>query len=260
MSTGGAAQPSGRAYGGNAGLVEPDPEPHPVGFRRRRADVIVFDLHTGASAPMPIPRCCPLAVEDRGASTGAALFGPAMSVVLTGEGRTTDTGIAATATAMSRCGAQRDAAGAGSPLVIECTLPGEQVINSVREDNWLHLTPTRCRRPADQGPAAPCFRVADPDWQAQVLAAVPCLFQRALTDLERQGGMRRVWPWRNRWPESGQPAVEVRDLHKHVPLEVLSVDLVAQPGEVVDDRLAGRASRPSCAASTCSNSPKAVAS
>ncbi len=205
-------------------------------------DVIVFDLHTGAG-PYAYPALLSVAVEDHaGLDWGRALFGPAMSVVLTGEGRTTDTGIAATATGYVSDAVRKAMPQARVlPLVIECgTLPGEQVNNSVREDNWLHLyaDPLSPQGQQIKDRLRHAFVPADPDWQAQVLAASLAYFDRALTDLERQGGNAprlAVAKPVARAPESGQPAVEVRDLHKsYGPLEVLKgVDLVAQPGEVV---------------------------
>ena len=211
-------------------------------FGAAAQDVIVVDLHTGAG-PYAYPALLSVAVEDHaGLDWGRALFGPAMSVVLTGEGRTTDTGIAATATGYVSDAVRKAMPQARVlPLVIECgTLPGEQVNNSVREDNWLHLyaDPLSPQGQQIKDRLRHAFVPADPDWQAQVLAASLAYFDRALTDLERQGGNAprlAVAKPVARAPESGQPAVEVRDLHKsYGPLEVLKgVDLVAQPGEVV---------------------------
>ncbi|TWI33931.1 polar amino acid transport system ATP-binding protein [Paracoccus sulfuroxidans] len=212
-------------------------------FGAAAQDVIVFDLHTGAG-PYAYPALLSVAVEEHaGLDWGRTLFGPAMSVVLTGEGRTTDTGIAATAT-----GYVSDAVRKGMPqarvlpLVIECgTLPGEYVNNAVREDNWLHLhgAPLSSQGQAIKDTLRHAFVPADPGWQGQVLAASLAYFDRALADLEQLGGnaprLAVAKPAAPAAPQSGRAAVEVHDLHKsYGALEVLKgVGLVAQPGEVV---------------------------
>lgn len=211
-------------------------------FTTQARDAIVFDLHTGAG-PYAYPALLSVAVDQHaGLDWGQALFGPALSVVLTGLGKTTDTGIAATAT-----GYVSDAVRKGMPkarvlpLVIECgTLPGEEVNDAVRADNWLHLHGDPL---SDQGRAIKdrlrhAFIPADPDWQAQVLSVSLAYLDRALADLEAQHGIVPAQAAVNVAPpaaQASQPAIEVHDLHKsYGPLEVLKgVDLIAQPGEVV---------------------------
>ena len=206
-------------------------------------DAVVFDLHTGAG-PYGYPALLSVTVEAHaGLDWGKALFGPAMTTVLTGAGRTTDTGIAATAT-----GYVSDAVRKGMPqarvlpLVIECgTLPGEEVNDAVRADNWLHLHGDVASVQGQQikDRLRHAFIPADPEWQTQVLAVSLSYFDRALADLEAKGGStpKRAIAARPAasTPQSGRPAVEVHDLHKsYGTLEVLKgVGLIAQPGEVV---------------------------
>ena len=212
-------------------------------FASGAEDVVVFDLHTGAG-PYGYPALLSVAVEDHaGLDWGKALYGPALSVVLTGAGKTTDSGIAATATGYVSDAVRRGMPRARVlPLVIECgTLPGEEVNDTVRADNWLHLHGDVASAQGQQikDNLRHAFIPADPAWQTQVLAVSLSCFDRALADLEAKGGSapKRAVAARPAAsaPQAGQPAVEIHDLHKsYGTLEVLKgVDLVAQPGEVV---------------------------
>lgn len=212
-------------------------------FAAAAEDAVVFDLHTGAG-PYGYPALLSVAVDAHaGLDWGKALFGPAMSVVLTGAGMTTDTGIAATATGYVSDAVRKAMPQARVlPLVIECgTLPGEQVNDAVRADNWLHLHGDVASAQGQQikDRLRHAFVPADPEWQTQVLAVSLSYFDRALADLEAKGGSapKRAVAAKPaaRMPQSGHPAVEVHDLHKsYGALEVLKgVGLVAQPGEVV---------------------------
>jgi octopine/nopaline transport system ATP-binding protein len=103
--------------------------------------VIVFDLHTGAG-PFAYPAL--LAVGDAehpGLKWGQEIFGPSLSVVMTGSSATTNTGIAATATGyVSSAARQALAKSKVLPLVIECgTHPSASIFENLRADHWLHL-------------------------------------------------------------------------------------------------------------------------
>ncbi len=215
-------------------------------FGGKAQDVVVFDLHTGAG-PYAYPALLSVAVDQHaGIDWGQALFGAAMSVVLTGTGKTTDTGIAATATGYVSDAVRRGMPQARVlPLVIECgTFPGEEINNIVRADNWLHLygDVASVEGQGIKGQLRHAFVPADPEWQKQVLAVSLSYFDRALADLEVQNGSAPKRPVLTAAASaapaksaSGKPAVEVHDLHKsYGTLEVLKgVGLVAQPGEVV---------------------------
>ena len=202
-------------------------------------EVIVFDLHTGAG-PWGYPALLSVAVEaHEGLDWGKALFGPAMAVVLTGGGRTSETGIAATATGYVSDAVRRAMPRARVlPLVIECgTLPGEEVNEAVRDDNWLHLhgDPASQTGQKVKDRLRRAFIPADPDWQARVLGASLAFFDRALAAFQTHDAPKPAQAAPAAKAPEGRPAVEVHDLHKsYGALEVLKgVDLTAQPGEVV---------------------------
>ena len=231
-------------------------------YGRQAKDVVVFDLHTGAG-PYAYPALLSVAEgEHAGLDWGKALFGPAMSTVLTGEGNTTDTGIAATATGYVSAAVVKAMPQARVlPLVVECgTLPGAEVNAAVVADNWLHLHGD-LNSPLGQEIKETlrlAFIPADRGWQQQCLSATLGYFDRVLGDLVKDApqseavsasvtnlasvraathGAGAAPASAGVLPESsgGNPAVEVCDLHKsYGSLEVLKgVGLVAQPGEVV---------------------------
>ena len=221
-------------------------------FAQKAAEVVIFDLHTGAG-PYGYPALLSVAEsEHAGLEWGRRVFGPALSVVVTGEDATTDTGIAATATGYVSAAVRGALPKARVlPLVVECgTLDGATVSDAVQADNWLHLfgkidTPLGDRIKKDLCAA---FIPEDADWQRACLEASLRHFDRAFADLKALGGAR---PEKSvptaaavivvAHPESGgprlgeRPAIEVHDIHKRFgPLSVLNgVSVSAQPGEVV---------------------------
>jgi polar amino acid transport system ATP-binding protein len=222
-------------------------------FVRSAPDVIVFDLHTGAG-PYGYPALLSVAEQDHdGLKWGKSTYGPALSIVMTGTDATTETGIAATATgyvSAAICKALPDSR--VLPLVIECgTLDGPMVMDAVRADNWLHLF-GNVESPLGQK-IKKALRLAfipdDTEWQRNCLATSLRYFDRALSELgsiarpDLDSGLAGSNVQANDWPPAvpmstkgnGQPAVEVRDLHKSFGThEVLSgVGLSADPGEVV---------------------------
>ncbi|WP_019173703.1 DUF2817 domain-containing protein [Pseudaminobacter salicylatoxidans] len=157
-------------------------------FAGAAREAIVFDLHTGAG-PYGYPALLSVAENEHdGLAWGKAVFGPALSVVLTGKEATTDTGIAATATGYVSAAVRKAMPDARVlPLVIECgTLDGPVVMDAVQADNWLHLygkvdSPLGQRIKATLRAA---FIPEDPDWQWNCLATSLRYFDRAFADLK----------------------------------------------------------------------------
>lgn len=211
-------------------------------FGQRAAQVIVFDLHTGAG-PYGYPALLSVSpVDHPGLAWGAQIFGPAMGQVITGQTSTTTTGIAATATGyVSNFVREAMPQARVLPLVMECgTLSSAEMQRRVVEDNWLHLfgklgsdRAQRIKSELVQG-----FIPQDESWQQICLATSLRHFDNALSALKKVEALPRTAAA----PKSplsiapkGTAAVEVVDLHKSFgPLEVLQgVNLIAYPGEVV---------------------------
>lgn len=221
-------------------------------FAQQASEVIVFDLHTGAG-PYGYPALLSVAeTAHAGLDWGRSIFGPALSIVVTGANAATDTGIAATAT-----GYVSEAVRAALPkarvlpLVVECgTLDGATVSEAVQADNWLHLfgkvdTPLG-RRIKETLRAA--FIPEDADWQRICLKTSLRHFDRAFVDLKAIGGAlpeKTVPPAAAvtivansevNGPKAAEKlAIEVHGIHKRFGiLPVLNgVSVSAQPGEVV---------------------------
>ncbi|MEN3145594.1 DUF2817 domain-containing protein [Ochrobactrum sp. WV_118_8] len=208
-------------------------------------NVVLFDLHTGAG-PYGYPALLSIAESEHGGlDWGRTIYGPAMSVVLTGTNATTDTGIAATATGYVSAAVRKMLPRAKLlPLVVECgTLAPGVMAEAVSADNWLHL---------HGDPASPLgldikqrlrtgFIPEDRAWEEACIPASLRYFDRALQSLHDLAAQNPL-PARvaaNVVPpmaaELLPPAVEVHDLHKSFgSLAVLGgVNLVARPGEVV---------------------------
>ncbi|WP_413786062.1 DUF2817 domain-containing protein [Agrobacterium sp. rho-13.3] len=222
-------------------------------FARDASDVIVFDLHTGAG-PYGYPALLSVAQENHdGLTWGKNTFGPALSVVMTGDKATTDTGIAATATGYVSAAVRKALPSSRVlPLVIECgTLESSVVMEAVRADNWLHLFGS-LETPLGQKIKTTLKRAFipdDPEWQRNCLATSLRYFDRALSELgsvtlsRAENASAKTNSPAVDWPpavpvtvkKNERPAVEVRDLHKSFGThEVLSgVRLSASPGEVV---------------------------
>ncbi|WP_341487291.1 DUF2817 domain-containing protein [Pararhizobium sp. A13] len=222
-------------------------------FAQHASDVVVFDLHTGAG---PYGHAALLSVaeaEHDGLGWGKKIYGPALSVVLTGKNATTETGIAATATGYVSSAVRKAMPNARVlPLVVECgTLPGAVVMDAVQADNWLHLfgalDSVLGRKIKENLRAA--FIPADSEWQHGCTTTSLRYFDRALADLKAIKGLQNEetiatpdtaaaeWPHTVPARPKGneRPAVEVHDLHKSFgPHKVLNgVGLTARPGEVV---------------------------
>jgi len=211
-------------------------------FGQRAAQVIVFDLHTGAG-PYGYPALLSVSpVDHPGLAWGTEIFGPAMVKVITGASATTDTGIAATATGYISAFARAAMPQARVlPLVMECgTLSGAEMQRRVVDDNWLHLygkldseRGQRIKTDLVHG-----FIPQDESWQQICLATSLRHFDNALTALkkaEAKPGSAQKPAATIEVAPKGTPAVEVVDLHKSFgQLEVLKgVNLTAYPGQVV---------------------------
>ncbi|MFS8050539.1 DUF2817 domain-containing protein [Rhizobium sp. BR 314] len=220
-------------------------------FAQQAEQVAVFDLHTGAG-PYGYPALLLVTEnEHAGLDWGRQIFGPALSVVVTGSSATTETGIAATATGYVSAAVRHALPNARVlPLVVECgTLDGATVADAVQADNWLHLfgkvgSPLGTK--IKQALRA-AFIPDDADWQDSCLSTALRHFDRAFADLKAVGGAGKekpvpaaAVPVATQRDATGpraveRPALEVRDIHKRFgPLSVLNgVSLSAQPGEVV---------------------------
>lgn len=211
-------------------------------FGQKAAQVIVFDLHTGAG-PYGYPALLSVSPADHpGLPWGAEIFGPAMVPVITGASATTTTGIAATATGYVSAFV-RAAMGQARvlPLVMECgTLSSAEMQRRVVDDNWLHLYG---KLESERGQRIKAdllhgFIPQDDSWQQICLATSLRHFDSALAALKQveatPGAAPAPAPAVAVTPK-GIPAVDVVDLHKSFgALEVLKgVNLTAYPGEVV---------------------------
>ena len=211
-------------------------------FGQTAAQIIVFDLHTGAG-PYGYPALLSVSPMDHaGLAWGTEIFGPAMVPVITGESATTTTGIAATATGYVSAFVHASMRQARVlPLVMECgTLNSAEMQRRVVADNWLHLygkleteRGQRIKSELMHG-----FIPQDESWQQICLATSLRHFATALGALKRADASRGagVAQFANVVVNPrGTPAVEVVDLHKSFGgLEVLKgVNLTAYPGEVV---------------------------
>jgi octopine/nopaline transport system ATP-binding protein len=219
-------------------------------FAQQAAEIVVFDLHTGAG-PYGYPALLSVAEsEHTGLDWGRSIFGHALSVVVTGANATTDTGIAATATGYVSAAVRTALPKARVlPLVVECgTLDSATVSDAVQADNWLHLfgkvaTPLGGRIKETLRAA---FIPEDADWQRTCLAASLRHFDRAFADLKAVDGAGLekpvpaavavvAHPDVNGPRLAERPAIEVHGIHKRFGnLPVLNgVSVSAQPGEVV---------------------------
>jgi len=221
-------------------------------FARHAKDVIVFDLHTGAG-PYAYPALLSVAESSHpGLDWGREIFGPALSVVMTGKDAETATGITATATGYVSAAVRKVLPAARVlPLVIECgTLDGETVSKAVKADNWLHLygkadTPLGEAIKKDIRAA---FIPDDAEWRKACLSTSLRQFDRAFAQLKGLGGagVEKILPaaasvtvlanpHHDKPKAAEKPAVEVHGIHKRFgPLSVLTgVDVSAKRGEVV---------------------------
>lgn len=112
-----------------------------TGHLLRAEQILSFDLHTGAGA-WGHPMLLGIAQKRVPAHAwGRELYGEWLTLIDTGSGQESATGITATATGyVSQFLLDQLPHGAILPLVVECgTYAGEEMHRRVRDDHWLHL-------------------------------------------------------------------------------------------------------------------------
>ncbi|MFS2224205.1 DUF2817 domain-containing protein [Pantoea sp. B65] len=150
--------------------------------------IISFDLHTGAGA-YGHPMLMAIAERSYPALDNARqLFGPWLTVLITGKNRDSETGVTATATGyLSQFMLDNLPDVRLMQLVIECgTYDGETMHSLVRDDHWLHLygDPASAEGEAIKLALYEGFYPADSDWQALVALRTRQIFARAFNALQ----------------------------------------------------------------------------
>ena len=145
--------------------------------------LISFDLHTGAGA-YGHPMLMAIAEREYPALQEARqIFGDWLTILITGAGRDSETGVTATATGyLSQFMLDHLPQTRLLQLVVECgTLEGEEMHRRVRDDHWLHLygdpaseTGQKIKQDLYEG-----FYPEDPDWQALIAFRTRQIFARA---------------------------------------------------------------------------------
>ncbi|GME41716.1 MULTISPECIES: DUF2817 domain-containing protein [unclassified Pantoea] len=151
--------------------------------------ILSFDLHTGAGA-WGHPMLLSIAEQRYAAHEwGKTIYGQWLTVLLTGTGRDSVTGVTATATGyLSQYLLSSLPDTLILPLVVECgTYEGEDMHRRVREDHWLHLCgdPASAHGQMQKQQLVEGFWPDDADWRALVTFRTQQIFQRgwrALTD------------------------------------------------------------------------------
>lgn len=145
--------------------------------------IISFDLHTGAGAwghPMLLAISETPRLEQ---ALARQWFGEWLTVLFTGAGRESDTGVTASATGYLSQFMLDSLPGVELiQLVIECgTLSGEQMHQRVRADHWLHLAgdPLSPAGRAVKQALVAGFWPADEDWRELVALRTRQIFRRA---------------------------------------------------------------------------------
>lgn len=149
--------------------------------------IISFDLHTGAGA-YGHPMLMAIAGHDYPALQQARqIFGEWLTVLITGAGRDSETGVTATATGyLSQFMLDNLPETQLMQLVVECgTLDGEEMHRRVRDDHWLHLygDPASEQGITIKRDLFDGFYPEDPDWQALIAFRTRQIFLRAWTAL-----------------------------------------------------------------------------
>ncbi len=144
--------------------------------------ILSFDLHTGAGA-WGHPMLLSIAEQQVAAHQwGKSLYGEWLTLLFTGAGRDSVTGVTATATGyLSQFLLKSLPQTHILPLVVECgTYPGEEMHRRVRDDHWLHLQ----GEPASESGRAlkhelvEGFWPADRDWRDLVAFRTQQIFVR----------------------------------------------------------------------------------
>lgn len=154
--------------------------------------IISFDLHTGAGA-WGHPMLLSIAEQHYAAHDwGKTIYGEWLTLLFTGAGRDSVTGVTATATGyLSQYLLSALTGTTILPLVVECgTYAGEDMHRRVRDDHWLHLygDPASAQGQALKQQLVEGFWPEDADWRALVAFRTQQIFQRgwrALADTPR---------------------------------------------------------------------------
>lgn len=144
--------------------------------------LLSFDLHTGAGA-WGHPMLLSIAEQPVDAHQwGKRIYGEWLTLLFTGPGRESETGVTATATGyLSQFLLNALPDTHILPLVVECgTFPGEEMHRRVREDHWLHLQgdpASEAGRTIKQR-LVEGFWPADRDWRDLVAFRTQQIFRR----------------------------------------------------------------------------------
>ena len=148
----------------------------------RAQQIISFDMHTGAGAwghPML------LAIAERSypaLAKARQIFGEWLTVIITGAGKDSDTGVTATSTGyVSQFLLDNLPHTELVQLVIECgTYPGDQMHQQVRDDHWLHLFGDPASEQGQQLKRrfVDSFYPPDEDWRELVALRTRQIFRR----------------------------------------------------------------------------------
>jgi len=152
--------------------------------------ILSFDLHTGAGA-WGHPMLLAIAEQPVPAHAwGKNLYGEWLTLLYTGAGRDSETGVTATATGyVSQFLLEALPQTHILPLVVECgTWPGEEMHRRVREDHWLHLQgdPASEAGLAIKQQLVEGFWPTDPDWRELVAFRTRQIFIRGWQALQRE--------------------------------------------------------------------------
>lgn len=144
--------------------------------------ILSFDLHTGAGA-WGHPMLLAIAEQPVAAHQwGKDLYGEWLTLLFTGAGRDSETGVTATATGyLSQFLLNALPDTHILPLVVECgTYPGQEMHHRVREDHWLHLQgdPASEEGRAIKEQLVEGFWPADRDWRDLVAFRTQQIFTR----------------------------------------------------------------------------------
>lgn len=148
----------------------------------RATTLLSFDLHTGAGA-WGHPMLLSIAEHPVAAHQwGKTLYGEWLTLLFTGAGRDSETGVTATATGyLSQFLLNALPDTQLLPLVVECgTYPGEEMHRRVRDDHWLHLQgdPASDDGRAIKQQLVEGFWPADRDWRDLVAFRTQQIFAR----------------------------------------------------------------------------------
>ncbi|MFT4271909.1 MAG: DUF2817 domain-containing protein [Pantoea sp.] len=148
----------------------------------RATTILSFDLHTGAGA-WGHPMLLSIAEQHYPAHDwGKDIYGEWLTLLFTGAGRESATGVTATATGYLSQFLLTSLPDTNIlPLVVECgTYAGEEMHQRVREDHWLHLygDPASAAGQVIKQALVEGFWPADADWRALVAFRTQQIFLR----------------------------------------------------------------------------------